>query len=108
DCGRWPTDWASGLMAIRPMADAGWATGLCLLDPAALLVGPPIRHLEALGLGFAPALTRRGHRLLVFTVEQQHDSLVSLCVLGHRRAIDQKADVRAVGIVVARRQQHRL
>ena len=83
-------------------------TAQALRLPAAVFVRLPVGSLEPAGLRFTPARPCRGNRLVVFAVKQQDDALVGRGILRHRRAVDQKADIRAVRIVVVDGEQHRL
>src|SRR6188472_3412271 len=101
---------ASSALASREVNTSApyWAWVSGLFHPAALLVGLPISGIETLRLGLGPALARRRDRIRIVAVKQKDQTLISGGIGGERRPVDQKADLRAIGIVVAAGDQDRL
>src|SRR5262245_40480314 len=76
--------------------------------PAPVLVGLPIRDVEAFGPALAPALPRRHHGFGILAVEDEHDTLIGVSIRRNRRAVDEEAHDRLVRVVVVDGEQNRL
>src|ERR1700722_597908 len=81
---------------------------LRLPTPPPVLIGLPIGDLRTHGFGRAPARPRRVQSIRIVAIKKQDDALITGRLSGQTCAIDEKADLGAVRIVLVNRQHDRL